>query len=85
MKMINELSNKLEISIIDKKYIFHSLYFPLLFLTNIFKRRSTKIKAPKGFMRNIHRLLSYIQLMDYYIFPKYIFGTSIITIMKINR
>jgi len=63
---------------IDAQYLFRLLYFPARLLLAIKGRRTTKIKAPVGVLRFLHKIIFYILLADAFSLPKALPGTSLL-------
>lgn len=85
LETLNDLSIDLGWDIKWQSYFFHLLYIPILFLLKSGKTRAIAFTPPQGLMRLIHRAISYIMLLDYYLFPKTLKGTSIISYFHLKK
>lgn len=66
------------LSVISRSYFFHSLYIPAKLLSVFKKKRSTYISSPTGLMLFLHRIISALFVLDFWLLPKKMIGTSII-------
>ena len=69
--------------ILDLRYFFHLLYLPARLTLSLLQRRPVQTKAPPNMLRPIHYLLSKLLMLDYLLFPKEFYGTSIICCAEI--
>lgn len=76
--MLETLSSQLSWSLTRKSYFFHLVYLPAWIMAKLKKKRETRLKPPQGVNRLIHRLISYIFTVDYYVFPRVLVGTSVV-------
>ncbi len=65
-------------------YFYHVLYIPFWMFIRFSKNRSTSIKAPAGPGKLFHNLLSLILQADYYLFPGWFPGTSVIALFSLR-
>lgn len=72
-------------SIESIKYAYKLLYFPALLMKILKKERNIIIRSPMGLSKIFHQLLAKIIYYEYLLTPKFIFGTSLICVMKINK
>jgi 2-polyprenyl-3-methyl-5-hydroxy-6-metoxy-1,4-benzoquinol methylase len=63
---------------IDAQYLFRLLYLPARILLAMKGGRTTKIKAPVGVLRFVHKIISYVLLADAFGLPKALPGTSLL-------
>lgn len=75
---LEKLSSQLCWHINRESYFFHLVYLPAWIMMKLNKNRKTIFFAPHGFFRLAHRLFSYFMLADYYLFPGWLPGTSIV-------
>ena len=73
------LAKALGIEVVFNKYIL----FTFIWLM-IFKKRPTIIKAPKVHMRKLHNILGSIIALENKLFPSLLYGSSIISILRVN-
>ena len=85
LKDIDLLAKTVGMEVVFKKYIFNILYLFTLIWLFFIKKRPTIVKAPKVHMRKFHYFLGSIIALENIFFPSFIYGSSIISILKINR
>ena len=85
--MMEELSKKNNFKIIKNRYFFHSLYLPAYLVTKTFKKqRGTNPIPPNTTIKKlIHLLLSKFFQWEYSLSFEKIKGTSILSIIEIQR
>ena len=81
--MINDLSVELNWKILTNKYFFHSIYVAIFLVKFLVRERSVEIKSPSNSMSFMHRVFSILQVLDYYLLPKNVPGTSIISVFSV--
>lgn len=74
--MLKQLSS--EIKFLHGGYFNHILYPIFWIYARLIRERETTLKAPEGWQKYFHRILSSILLLDYLIVPKKCLGTSCI-------
>jgi SAM-dependent methyltransferase len=63
----------------EKKYFFHLLYFAILFIKKLKKHRQEETKEILGYIEKLfHRLVSFAFILDYYLFPNKLLGSSLL-------
>lgn len=67
------------------QYLFHTLYVLARSIVSIAGKRETTIRAPKGFLTIIHRMLAHFFVFDYLVFPKKVWGTSILCVAMLPQ
>ncbi len=80
----NTINSIKELQVLSIKYLFQSLY-PLAILRKIRGSAAKQVSSPSAMGRGIHRLFSYFLLLEYFLCPKYIAGTSLIAKCKVHR
>jgi SAM-dependent methyltransferase len=85
LSMLNELAQALNLDVVHQSYFFHSVYLPARAMAALKKPRSTRIDAPLGWARPLHRAISWAMLMDYHLVPSAIAGTSAIACWRVRR
>ena len=78
------LAKALGIEVVFNKYIFNILYLFTYIWLMIFKKRPTIMKAPKVHMRKLHNILGSIIALENKLFPSLLYGSSIISILRVN-
>ena len=78
------LAKALGIEVVFNKYIFNILYLFTFIWLMIFKKRPTIIKTPKVHMRKLHNILGSIIALENKLFPSLLYGSSIISILRVN-
>ena len=78
------LAKALGIEVVFNKYIFNILYLFTFIWLMIFKKRPTIMKAPKVHMRKLHNILGSIIALENKLFPSLLYGSSIISILRVN-
>ena len=78
------LAKTLGIEVVFNKYIFNILYLFTFIWLMIFKKRPTIMKAPKVHMRKLHNILGSIIALENNLFPSLLYGSSIISILRVN-
>ncbi len=63
-------------------YFFHSLYTAAILQLHIRKHRELEAIAPEGYKQILHKVISYFFLLEYQIAPRFMKGTSILSISK---
>jgi len=81
---IDCLAKALGIEVVFNKYIFNILYLFTFIWLMIFKKRPTIMKAPKVHMRKLHNILGSIIALENKLFPSLLYGSSIISILRVN-
>jgi SAM-dependent methyltransferase len=88
---INELValvNKAGFDIIDVRYVFKSVYLIIKLLKKFKVDRTLESPVPKnGIMKLLHRIIAICFIVEYWIMPKRIYGSSILCVAtrKINN
>ena len=82
--MTMNLFKKTDFEVIDNRYFFHILYFAARLFFKFKKDRKIKVSAINGFMKIIHKFISFFFIIEYYLFPKKMKGSSIICIAERN-
>ena len=78
------LAKALGIEVVFNKYIFNILYLFTFIWLMIFKKRPTIIKTPKVHTRKLHNILGSIIALENKLFPSLLYGSSIISILRVN-
>lgn len=81
---INKVGNQAGWNVEGSRYFFHSLYLPAKISLSLFKKRQTKIHPPKGVLIFAHKILALLFVAEYYLLPKSLLGTSILSAMSVN-
>jgi SAM-dependent methyltransferase len=81
-QMIAQRAKINNFKLIDCLGIFHSLYWPARLTLKLGIKRNVYLKAPKGILKLIHKLLSGYFFLDYLCLPKKLKGTSILAVLK---
>lgn len=84
-EILEALSSQLSWKLTRKSYFFHLVYLPAWIMAKLKKNRETRLKPPQGLNRLIHRLMSYILIVDYYVFPKLLAGTSVVGCFQLGE
>ena len=84
LKDIDLLAKAVEMEVVLNKYIFNILYLFTFIWLMIFKKRPTIMKAPKVHMRKLHNILGSIIALENKLFPSLLYGSSIISILRVN-
>jgi SAM-dependent methyltransferase len=85
LPMLTETAQLLNLDVVYQSYFFHSVYLPARILAAMKKNRSTRMDAPRGWARPLHRMISWAMLVDYRIVPAIIPGTSAIACLRVRR
>ena len=85
LKDIDLLAKTVGMEVVMNKYIFNILYLFTLIWLYLFKKRPTIVNAPKTHMRKFHNFLGTIISHENKLFPSCLFGSSIISILRVNR
>jgi len=85
LKDIDLLAKAVEMEVVLNKYIFNILYLFTLIWLYLFKKRPTIVNAPTTYMRKFHNFLGTIISHENKLFPSCLFGSSIISILRVNR
>ena len=85
LKDIDLLAKAVEMEVVLNKYIFNILYLFTLIWLYLFKKRPTIVNAPTTHMRKFHNFLGTIISYENKLFPSCLFGSSIISILRVNR
>ncbi|MBN1183057.1 MAG: class I SAM-dependent methyltransferase [Bacteroidales bacterium] len=82
-KLLVEVMKKTRLNIEWGRYIYHTLYLPTLLYLKLNKDRPTHIIPPKGKINKcIHQLLCTWFVIESYIVPRSIPGTSIVAVLS---
>ncbi len=82
LKTLHDTLTAAGITVIQNQYFFHSLYFPALLFNKLSLKRNVQVKAPKGKMIHVHKLLAWLFVAEYYLLPKSFIGSSIFAMGK---
>lgn len=82
---LEQLSRELRWDLSHVTYFFHSVYLPAWFMASVRKTRKTGLNPPRGFLRVLHKLISLGMVMDYYLLPSRLPGTSLIACLSVRR
>ena len=82
---IEYMANSIGLEVISNMYIFHTLYFFTVIWLKFFNKRPTIIKPPTHYMKVIHYIISKILFFEPKLVPNTWFGSSIISILKVNH
>jgi hypothetical protein len=86
IEMLETLASGLCWSLTSKSYFFHLVYLPAWIMSKLKMKRQIRLNPPpQGANRLIHRLISYVMTVDYYLFPKHLAGTSIIVCFHLGE
>jgi len=66
-------------------YFFHLAYPVGWIAAHLAKKRETKLHAPRGIGKWLHKLISGIMIFDYYILPARLLGMSALACFSLNR
>jgi SAM-dependent methyltransferase len=70
---------------VSASYFFHTLYFLGKFLKISGLNRQVEINSPKGILIYFHKFIGFLFLWEYILGPNWLWGTSIISISKLNQ
>lgn len=85
LEMLETLSNEINWSLNGKSYFFHLVYIPAWLMIKRKVGRKTSLKPPQGLNILLHRLISFVMVVDYYLLPGFLAGTSIIATLKVKK
>lgn len=77
----NEME-KINFSVIESRYFFHSLYYIIRLNNFISKKRSIQFKSPSGIGKIFHQFIGYVFYFESFFVPSIWKGSSIICIAK---
>lgn len=77
-EMLEILSSQLGWGLDRKSYFFHLVYLPAWIMARLGISRETRLKPPLGLSKVIHRVISFAIVLDYYLLPRGLAGTSVI-------
>jgi hypothetical protein len=77
---LGEVIKKAGLIVRSCSYLFHTLYVSARLLLSSRKKRNTRIKAPLGFMKYVHRFLAFMFVAESVVVSGSVRGTSIICI-----
>jgi len=66
-------------------YFFHLAYPVCWAAAHLAKKRETKLHAPQGIGKWLHKLISSVMILDYYILPGRVPGMSALACFSLNR
>jgi SAM-dependent methyltransferase len=66
-------------------YFFHLAYPVGWAAAHLAKKRETKLHAPQGIGKWLHKLISWAMIIDYYIMPGYVPGMSALSCFSLKR
>jgi hypothetical protein len=72
-------------SLMEACYFNHLLYPVFWIFARFIKKRGTDIKAPGENSVLIHRMISILLQIDFYLFPSGLYGTSIIAVFSLSK
>jgi len=81
-----KLAKRLNFILLKSSYFFHILYLPI-FITKLLRiKRSTNFPVPASkFSVYINLIISFYFIIEQYIIPKKVYGTSLIGVFSFNR
>ncbi len=82
---VQELACRTGLRLRKATYLFHALYPAAGMMTRLSRARPTRIEAPSGSMRMLHRMFARILVLDGLLFPAWLPGTSIMAWCEIVR
>lgn len=82
LKDLLHLASMINCEIIDQGYFFHSLYPMAKLLLKYQSNRSLEIKAPKGAMRLLHKLVAFNFYWEYKLLSKSLAGSSLFFVLS---
>lgn len=83
-EMLETLSSQLGWSLDRKGYFFHLVYLPAWIMARLGISRETRLKPPRGLGRVIHRMISFATVLDHYLLPRGLPGTSVIGCFRLG-
>ncbi len=84
IEMLNSLSFKLNVKRSHLGYFFHLVYIPAWLQAILKKKRKIGVGAPHGLSQLVHKIVSYAMLLDYYVLPKRVVGTSLLAYFSLG-
>ncbi len=84
-EMLIDLAKGLDVNRLHESYFFHLLYPLLWIVANLKKKRNPRISNPNLFLKFVHKIISYVMIMDYYLIPGRVFGTSALVVLSLNK
>ena len=76
------LRKNIKFTDVKSRYFFNSLYLAMRILMKTEKEREHKVNSPKGVMKWVHNLIYFYLIMEYYVMPLKLYGSSIFSLMK---
>jgi 2-polyprenyl-3-methyl-5-hydroxy-6-metoxy-1,4-benzoquinol methylase len=84
LEMLKRTSIALGADCIWANYFFHLAYPVGWVAAHLAKKRETKLHVPQGIGRWLHKLISCVMILDYYILPKRLPGMSALACFSLN-
>lgn len=84
-EMLETLSRELRWKLERKSYFFHIVYLPAWITMKLKKDRKIQFDPPRGASRLIHRVISHAMILDYYLLPGQLAGTSVVGCFHVGK
>ncbi|NNG17024.1 MAG: methyltransferase domain-containing protein [Gemmatimonadales bacterium] len=84
-ELLDALASELGWTLGRTSYFFHLVYLPAWLMIKLKRSRATRITPPRGVGRLVHRLLSRAMVVDYYVFPRRLVGTSVLGCFTVEK
>jgi len=81
--MLSQLSRQLCWKLTQTSYFFHLVYLPAWLISQLKRKRETRLVAPTASARLLHRVVSWVMSADYYLLPRRLVGTSAIACFRL--
>lgn len=85
IEALKSLTAELPLTLAWESYFFHLAYFPLWAASALKGNRGTAPRPPRGASRVAHKLISCTMILDYYMFPRWVPGTSVLACFSVDK
>ena len=82
LEMSSDILDAAGFSTETNSYFFHGLYFAARLMRKLSNNRTVIVKAPTGARKIFHKIVSLFLVLDYWLIPGSVIGSSIISVGK---
>ena len=84
MDMLRQMAVEQGWRMIKVTYFFHFLYLAIRFHRLFFNIREVRLTYSKGIMQPIHYLVAYLSIVDYFLIPDLVYGSSLLCSLHVS-